>query len=346
MQNQKKARYSSLDGLRAIAALGVVVLHVKQECDYEITGFWYQRFVSSLTHLPLLFMIISGFCMCCGYYEKIKENRISLTEFYTRRYQRVWPYFALLVVMDLLLGFSKEALIEAFADLTLTYALLPNYKMSILGVAWTLGVIFLFYILFPFFCFLIKDKRTAWFTLAVTTLYQVVCVHYFMDSAHVVAGYKAKLNILYCAVYFVAGGIIYLYREAISTWVAKYRWGVLGIFFVLWVLYYRIPFPEEVHGLWLAVFFALLLCYAIGTDGKVLNNKGMHFVGDISMEIYLCHFGILRIAEKIGLKYWFGNGVTAYLFTCLFTIVGAVTFSACAKKVLYVIGKRIERKRV
>ncbi len=339
MQNRKQERFRSIDGLRAISAIGIVLLHVRQECDYEIEGFIYNKMIPSLTHLTLLFMMISGFCMCCGYYEKMRDNKISITEFYTRRYQRIWPYFAILVLMDLLLGFSKEALMEAFADLTLVYALLPNFKMSVLGVGWTLGVIFLFYILFPFFCFLLKDKKTAWFTLAVAVIYQIVCVSYFMNNDHVIEGFRMKLNFLYCAVYFVAGGIIYLYREVICTWVAKYRYIVLGLFFIMWWSYYAVSLPRALEGTWFAVLFALLLCYAVGTSGKILNNKGMHFLSDISMEIYLCHFGVLRVAEKLGLKYCFGNGIGAYLFTGIFTISGAVAFSVCAKRALKVISK-------
>lgn len=49
-------------------------------------------------------------------------------------------------------------LYEAFADLTLCFSLIPN--ISVIGVGWTLGVIFLFYILFPV-TFLYGNKSGA-----------------------------------------------------------------------------------------------------------------------------------------------------------------------------------------
>ena len=334
MQNREKERYSSIDGLRAFSAAGILLMHVRMENAYEIEGVLFNKIIPSFTHLTFLFMMISGFCMCCGYYEKIKENRISMTEFYSRRYQRIWPYFAILVLFDLLLGFSKETLIEAFSDLTLVFALLPNFEMSVLGVGWTLGIIFLFYMLFPFFCFLLKDKKTAWCTMTVAVLYQIVCVSYFMDSAHVVEGFRIKLNFLYCAAYFVAGGLIFLYRKEISRWVEKFRYVVMLLCLGLWLGYYFVKIPLEFNGLWLLGLFTLVLCYAVGTQGRCLNNRITRFLSSISMEIYLCHCGVLRVADKLGLNYLFGRGVWSYLFTTLFVLAGAVVFSVCAKKVL------------
>ncbi len=337
MQNQKQEQYTSIDGLRAFSAIGILLMHVRLESNYKIAGFLFNKIIPSFTHLTLLFMMISGFCMCCGYYKKITENRISLTEFYTRRYQRIWPYFAILVVLDLLLGFSKEALMEAFADLTLVFALLPNFEVSVLGVGWTLGVIFLFYMLFPFFCFLLKDKKTAWFTFAVAVLYQMACVTYFMDSAHVVEGFRVKLNFLYCAVYFVAGGLVYLYRETICRFVEKLRYVVLVLCLAAWFTYYFVKLPTVGNGLWYLLLFSLVLMYAIGTRGRILNNRVTRFLSSISMEIYLCHFGVLRVANKLKLTYLFGTGVWSYLFTAIFVLAGAVAFSVCAKRVINVI---------
>lgn len=339
MQKQDQEKYTSIDGLRAFSAVGILLMHVRMENNYEIGGLLFDKIIPSFTHLTLLFMMISGFGMCCGYYEKIKENRISIVEFYSRRYQRIWPYFALLVIMDLLLGFRVETLMEAFADLTLVFALLPNFEMSVLGVGWTLGIIFLFYMLFPFFCFLLKDKKTAWFTFAVAVLYQVLCVVYFMDDAHVVTGFRVKLNFLFCAVYFVAGGLIYLYREWICKWVSRYWYLFLILCLAVWCGCYGIKLPSAYLGLWYLLLFSLVLMLAIGTKGKIFNNRVTRFLSNISMEIYLCHFGVLRVANKLKLTSLFGTGVWSYLFTTVFVLGGAIAFSVCVKKAFHVINK-------
>ena len=37
-------------------------------------------------------MIISAFGMCCGYYNKIENNEISVNEFYKKRFQKILPF--------------------------------------------------------------------------------------------------------------------------------------------------------------------------------------------------------------------------------------------------------------
>ena len=90
-------------------------------------------------------MMISAFSLCCGYYKKFKENNIELEKFYKRRYQRIWPYFAILCTLDLIVSHNLKSLYEWFADLTLAYGLLPNANLEVIGVGWFLGVIFVFY---------------------------------------------------------------------------------------------------------------------------------------------------------------------------------------------------------
>ena len=53
------------------------------------------------TNFTLLFMIVSGFSLCCGYYTRIKEGTITPNAFYRKRYLRILPFFALLCLIDL-----------------------------------------------------------------------------------------------------------------------------------------------------------------------------------------------------------------------------------------------------
>lgn len=50
---------------------------------------------------------------------------------------------------------------EAFANMTLSFGLIPGNDISVVGVGWFLGVIFLFYMLFPFFVFLMGTKEAS-----------------------------------------------------------------------------------------------------------------------------------------------------------------------------------------
>lgn len=57
------------------------------------TDYLINRLVPHLSSYVYLFFIISGFGMCCGYYEKIKNNEITLNNFYSKRYRKILPFF-------------------------------------------------------------------------------------------------------------------------------------------------------------------------------------------------------------------------------------------------------------
>lgn len=74
-------RYTSLDGLRSIAAIGIVIMHVLANLDTtpDKSTILYGTVIPSLTNFVYLFFSISAFAMCCGYYERMKSGQIFLT---------------------------------------------------------------------------------------------------------------------------------------------------------------------------------------------------------------------------------------------------------------------------
>lgn len=220
-------RYEGIDGLKAYAIIGIALMHVLANAKYGMGGFVFERLIPSFTNLVFLFMMVSGFGMCCGYYQKFKDKKISVGEFYTKRYCKIWPYFALLCALNFVMSPSKSALYEVFANLTLCQGLLPNMNISVIGVSWTLAVIFVFYLLFPFFCFLLENKRRAWLAFVCAVIYNFACSTYFFDANHiadrVAVNFSARTNILYCAVYFMAGGLIFLYRKELAEFASRYK---------------------------------------------------------------------------------------------------------------------------
>lgn len=330
---EKKNRYDALDGLRTYAILGIVLMHVLSNGGYQIDGFVFQKLIPACTNLVFLFMMVSGFGMCCGYFDKIVNQKISVEEFYSKRYLKIWPFFALICLLDFVMSPSLTALYEIFANLTLCFGLLPNAQITVIGVGWTLGVIFVFYMLFPFFCYLLNNKGRAWKVFGIALIFNILCEVYFFDSNHMLEGFSinSRTNIVYSAVYFIVGGLIFLYRDAVADFVKKYK-------LIIWFMCIGATVGYFVAGtctITILLLSALLLIYALGvTKRGVLVNPFTKFISSISFEIYLCHMVFYRLLDKIHFNHIVKNDLVDYLLTTTGAVVATVIFSVCVKWIL------------
>lgn len=327
----ERKHYEAIDGLRTIACIGIVMMHMRANNTYEISGFVYDRVIASFTNFVFLFMVISAFGMCCGYLDRILDNQISLETFYLKRYSKILPFFSVLVLLDIVISPGKAAVIEGFADITLLFGLFPNH-ISVIGVGWFLGLIFAFYLIFPFYCVLLKNKKRAWGAFAISLALNYVCESYFEVG---------RTNIVYCLCYLLAGGLIYLYRDKLEQFSGKYQWISLGMVLVSVVLYYLVGGNTGTMLLVSAVF----LIYALGRSrGGVLENRFTRFFSSISMEVYLSHMVVFRVIEKIGINKMIGDGWGQYVVTVVVVLAGAVVLAVVIQRALLAVGKRVRWK--
>lgn len=332
-QSPNKTRYDAIDGLRAYSAIGIVLMHVLANVNYSLSGFVFEDLILSFTNLVFLFMVVSGFSLSCGYFYKIVNNQISVSDFYSKRYAKIWPFFALLCALDFVVSPSKNALYEVFANLTLCFGLLPNADISVIGVGWFLGLVFVFYLVFPFFCYLLSDKKRAWLSFAATLVFHYLCVVRFTAG---------RANIVYSAMFFVAGGMIFLYKEKLQVIAEKYRWILLAAILALSVVYYVV----SSSGYVMLVLFSAMLIYALWNSEKayILCNPFTKFLSGISLEIYLSHMVVFRIIEKLGMTKLFVSDLLSYIMTSIGTITGTIVFALVLKKALEYLTKLIKAK--
>lgn len=329
-----RERYENLDGLRVWACLGIIAMHIQANTDYRITGWIYGTLIPSWTLFVYLFLLISGFGMFCGYYERFKFGKADLNDFYSKRYKKILPFFAFLILLDNVLERSASHVIEGLTELTLVFGLLPNNELSVIGVGWTLGVIFLFYMLFPFFVWLCWTKRRAGFAFVVSVLLSIFCEIYFFSEKFVISSYTPRHSFLYCAPFLLGGGLIYLYRNEIKKIVLKYRWPVLiGCLLISFGYLFT---QQKINGKWtgplMLTVFIPWLCYAIGAESRILNNRATRYLSGISLECYLSHMVIFRVAEKANCLYLLGDGWASYLLVCILVLTGLLIFIALWKR--------------
>jgi peptidoglycan/LPS O-acetylase OafA/YrhL len=324
-------RYTALDGVRAYSCLGIVAMHVMANDDFNldsVAGNIIHTIISPLGSLTALFMMVSAFSLCCGYYDKVITGNFDVETFYGRRFSKIWPFFALLTLLDIAISPSIHSIYEGAANLTLMFGFLPNPSIDVIGVGWFLGLIFVFYLIFPFFCYLMSNNCRAFIALAVAVALYFLCKLYFYDEAHVLPG-TGTGNIIYCSIYFVTGGVIYKFREVIARFTGRFRLLSAVAVIALAVAFFLVPSVAFVE---LALFSAIT-AYVIGQNNQAgggFSNQFMRFLSGISLEVYLCHMLIFRVIQKAGLTHMFGGGLLSYAVTFIATAAGAMVFAFCA----------------
>lgn len=315
-----KKHYYGIDWLRAMACIGIVMMHIQSNNTYHLSGFIAEKMIPSFTNFTFLFMTISAFGMCVGYYAKVKSGKVNWVDFYKKRYMKVLPFLAVVVLMDIVFNHDLTSIIEAVPNLTLTRGFFPN-DIGQIGVAWFLGLVFVFYAVFPLFCAMLNTKKSGWLFLLVSLLLNFVVASFYG---------MGRENIIYSLPFFIGGGLIYLYRDKVKNWHILLPLAIFSIF-----IYFLIG--ASAYTCLLVSIAFLLLAISIGGG----YSRIVSFISGISMEIYLSHMVVFRLVEKMGLNRMFGNGWLQYVITVILVLVGAACFSVVVKKLIEITEKKL-----
>lgn len=266
----EKKHYYGIDWLRVMACVGIVMMHIQANNTYHLTGFIAERMIPSFTNFVFLFMTISAFGMCVGYYEKVKNGKVNWVDFYKKRYMKVMPFFAVVVLMDIVFNHDLTSIIESVPNLTLTRGFFPN-EIEQIGVAWFLGLIFVFYAIFPLFCAMLNTKKSGWLFFIVSLLLNFVVARFYGVG---------RGNIIYSLPFFVVGGLIYLYRDKVNNWLIYLPITILSV-----VIYYLIG--GNAYTCLLVSIAFLLLSISIGGTPK-LYSLSVESAWRYNSHIWLC----------------------------------------------------------
>ena len=154
-----------LNGLRAIAALSVLIAHVSQE---GIADFGLPK----LVNLPMagygvtLFFVISGFLITFLLIKEMRKTQtVSIGKFYLRRILRIWPIYYLFIIVSLSVflcfGMPNQILVKELWFYLFFAANIPfiTYQgIMILVHYWSIGVEEQFYLFWPLLVRISKSK--------------------------------------------------------------------------------------------------------------------------------------------------------------------------------------------
>lgn len=322
-------KISELQGLRGIAILSVLVFHFTVRWGSQTTGkqslypfgdaFGGAYWALFQGHLGVqLFFMISGFVIW-----STLENSKSLTQFWAKRFSRIWPPLLLaLPIVWLVLNFSP-ALPGSSAnlkDLGLSFLLIKPQTLYlashgtvaytyVTGVLWTLWIEILFYLLASVIYFKGRYFLATLAGLGIAYGGYVLLSHTRLwllvpDSVAWAFSVSPVADLGNYLWWFIAGATVFAIRKQTAS---PKLWFLYIAAFLATTLLSLEGNKDNLAAFAIANFaiFAVFLPIAKPKANRFLSAKWLVFVGNISFELYLVHEAIgVSILQLIRVHSW------------------------------------------
>lgn len=309
-----------IDGLRAIAVLAVIMLHM---------GFLPNGYLG-----VDVFFVISGYLITKIAYKEVNENNFSIINFYLRRIRRIIPLVLVVVTIALILGLflmlpdDLENLSQSviatnfFANNILQLITTHNYwniinEFKPLMHTWSLGVEEQFYIIFPIIFLVCKKEKVKWIVPIFIFLTLLSLVLYFTVKDDSVKFYSIQYRFFELS--FGSLGAILFSNKKTNSWLQLIF--TLGL---LLVLLFDFGLSDDVK-LFATLFTTLGILLVGSSDNNMLamllENKVMVWIGKISFSLYMWHQLVLAFV-----RYFISNKFDILTSVLLFLVILALSF--------------------
>jgi peptidoglycan/LPS O-acetylase OafA/YrhL len=296
----QKSRLKSIDSIRGVSIIFVIVDHYIYFSGNNILNPFFSYFINSKNGVDLFF-IISGFLITNILVKEIKDNgRIRLIHFYLRRALRILPALYFLIFIYYIL--QKYNFIElSINTLISSFFLLRQFIGSGWETShfWSLSVENIFYFLFPLILNRIKIfKFNKILFLSTALLILLPIIRYFIFSQ----SNLSTLNIIFRCEGLIFGSLLALRAQLIDTSIDNKYIIFSLIASTVFILLIEFKLKSESSVIfdfilneylsilnvfnW-AILFHIIINLKKGALYFIFNNSVLIFLGVISYSIYL-----------------------------------------------------------
>lgn len=332
---------SGLNGIRAIAACGVMFSHVNLALskfgmgEFSLFGFTKDGKAKSWVlgeHGVTMFFVLSGFLITYLLLKEFeKTNRIDIRKFYIRRLLRIWPLYFLYLILCLF--FLRDSL---HLDYNIVYysTFLANIpfvlKQSYTGMEhlWSISIEEQFYLFWPFlFLLFIRDRFLVkvFYFIAILSLLRIILWVAFPFST---IALFSLVNRFDCMAFGALGAYLvngkYRLAEVVNQKVVQcIAWAILFS-----LILDKFHFINSILEIFIIETVILIIIIGqIGIANRVINlEKGIFsYLGKLSFGLYVYHPLVIIMAYRYLNFDFFGtiylNVLAVFLFVIFTTII-------------------------
>jgi len=298
---------NGLNGLRAIAAMSVVIAHVTMP-GISNFGVPYRIELPMAGNGVTLFFVISGF-LITFLLLKEKEKNISIPKFYFRRILRIWPIYYLFIIVCICMSFfvketnffeMKKIWWYIFFAANVPFVL----KEGILIIAhyWSIGVEEQFYLFWPWLVKLSTKNLLLISILLFIAIFSIKIIIWLIWGSGSIAYQAIMVTRFHCMMVGAIGSILFInsnrfFLKALSNKITQlFAW---SIFVLMGLGILKVPAPISAEAI---SFISLVLIIGqITIVNRIINLelKVFNFIGKISYGIYVVHPLIIYLSSPL-----------------------------------------------
>jgi len=298
MAHTEKKHFEVLDGLRGIAALGVVVFHYMEWIAADSS----QNFIGHGFLAVDFFFCLSGFVIAYAYDDRL--HALGRIEFFRSRLIRLHPLVIFGSVLGLLgylfnpfggatePGFLRNAGLFISSLLLIPLPIMPTRAYNLFGLnapAWSL---FFEYVANVAYAFLLFRMPRRWLTGTIALAAAAVCFVIYQENS-LLGGWSGPTfwdGLVRVSFSFLAGMLLWR-----SGWVVRNKLGFLPLAAML-TLAFLAPFSKWnllTESVIVLLYFPLIVALGAGATPSAGMRKVCVFLGKISYPLYMTHYWLI-----------------------------------------------------
>jgi peptidoglycan/LPS O-acetylase OafA/YrhL len=319
-------RLPGIHGLRAIAAIGVVFVHVAYVPAVIRLPPIFDQIVPHLGYCVPLFFVISAFSLAYVHDKSVGRDG-WIGPYFIKRIFRIGPLFwAMMVAYWFFWLWPQRHLIELLIiNATFAFNFFPGAHESIVAAGWSVGVEMPFYFAFPFIIERVRRLQDAVIFLVATGLVSVASRLWFAGNpGYAYVAFSSNIAIFAVGLlayrFFVSWGDYRKLRSRLAF--IAIAWSAAFLLF----LHFPIDAGRPLLG---SVCFGLLCAWQAATPSRWLANSAMQWLGERSFSIYLLHpLTINQLAR---------HDVYSWVWQSLEPTIGAWAYLPCVALTLTIV---------
>ncbi len=307
MEHNTSKRYESLDILRGLCALSIMLYHY---FSWTLGQFQADNIFGRLGIYGVsLFYILSGLTMYLVYFNKFSFSYSFCKDFYLKRFFRIFPLMWLIIILNYSVFGTENSWLQQMEIAFGLFSVLNWDASTPLGM-WSIGNELSFYLMLPFIFLIFKKGKI--YTIGISLIFFLLYVYFayykynpIEEDVFEVRNYKNPLN----QGFLFLGGILIGYLFKNIELKQKYAMMIAIISVLLFCFIPAHGLRREIYiGNYRMLFTFISFFIAFGffkLNIEKLNafvkNK-LIWLGEISYSLYLIHGLVWAIIVLTGIK--------------------------------------------